>query len=117
MHRHAELKRFTNPGRFHTRPNAAPERRIQQHHIDCRIQNIRGELLEVNHDGVCREWHANLLTHTPHSIHAKHRIFEIIIAYVFDLLSEPDRSLGGPDAVWIEAKAISGKCGSKCTIA
>src|ERR1043165_654340 len=117
MHRNAELKRFTNAGRFHTCSNAAPERRIKQHHIDRCIENIRSELLEVDYDCVRRERHANLLTHAPHSVQAKHWVFQIIIANVFDLLPKPNRCLGGPHTVRIKTKPIAIERSRKRTIA
>src|SRR6185369_7310519 len=107
MHRHAELKCFTNGSCFYTRANAAPKRRIKQHDIDGCVQDIRRELFKVYDDCVGCEWHANLLAHTAHSIHTKHRIFEIVVSNVFDLLSKPDRRFSGPDAIRIEAKAIA----------
>src|ERR1700754_3255154 len=107
MHGNAELKRFTNTRCFYTRADAAPKRRVEQHHIDCCIQNISRELFEIDDDGIRRERHTDLLTHTPHSVHAKHRVFEIVVANVFDLLTKPNRSFSGPNTVWIEPEAIA----------
>src|SRR5690349_21201106 len=87
MHGHAELKRFADSRGFHTRANAAPKRRVEQYDVDRCIEHIRCELFEVYDDGVGREWHTNFLTHTAHTIHSKHGIFEIVVANVFDLLS------------------------------
>src|SRR5690349_4908694 len=104
MHGDAELKRFTNGGCFHTRANAAPESSIEQYNIDSSVQNIDCQLFEVDNNRVRGERHADLLTHAAHSVHAKHGIFEVIVAHVFDLLTKPDRGLSGPHAVRIEAK-------------
>src|SRR5215510_11578807 len=117
MHGNTELKRFTNSGCFNTRANATPERRVQQHHIDGRVENVSRQLFEIDYDGVRRERHANLFTHTPHSIQTIHGIFKIIIANVFNLLTKPDRSLRGPEGVRIKAKAIAIEYSGKCTIA
>src|ERR1043165_200885 len=116
MHRDAELKRFANCRRFHTRAHAAPERRVEQHHVDRGIQNVRRELFEVHYDGVGRERHAHFLAHAAHAVHAKHRIFEIVVAYVFDLLSKPDRRFSGPHTVRIETKPVAGQRSRECTI-
>src|SRR5215217_9578370 len=117
MHRNTELKRFTNSSCFNTRAYAAPERRIKQHHIDRRIENIRSELFEINYNRIRRQGHANFLTDAPHSVHTKHGIFKIIIANAFDLLTKPDCRLGGPHAIRIKAKAIAVECSGKRTIA
>ncbi len=116
MHRNADLKRFTNSSGFHAGANAAPERCIEQHNIDRSVANIRCQLFEIYYHGVRGEGHPNFLAHAPHSIHTKHRIFQIIVSNVFDLLPKPDCSLGGPDAIRIEAKTISVKCLSKRTV-
>ena len=94
MHRHAQLKRFADAGGFDTGPDAAPESRIQQDDINGCVQNVSGQLLKVHDDGVCRQRHADLFAHAPHSIQAKHRILEIIVSDVFDLLSKPDGCFG-----------------------
>ena len=107
MHRNTELKRLTNTGGLYARPDTAPERRIEQHHVDCRMQNISRQLFEVDDDSVCRQRHADLLTHASHTCHAKHGIFEIVVSNIVDLLAKPDRRFGGPDAIWIETKAIA----------
>src|SRR5919106_6315286 len=117
MHSHTQLKRFTNSGCFDTRANAAPERRVQQHDIDRRVANVGRELFEIDYDGVSRERHADFLAYAPHSIHTKHRIFQIIVSNVFDLLPKPDCRFGGPDAIRIKAKTISGKCAGERTVA
>src|SRR5215207_2428772 len=117
MHRNTELKRFTNSGCFNTRAYAAPERRINQHHIDRCIENVRSELFEINYNRIRRQGHANFLTDAPHPVHTKHGIFEIIIANAFNLLTKPDCRLRGPHTIRIKAKAIAVECSAKRTIA
>src|ERR1051326_3063119 len=117
MHRNTELKRLANAGSLHASTNAAPERRVQQHHVDRSIQNVCRELFEIPDDGVRRERHANLFADAAHSVHPKHWIFKIIVAKIFDLLSKPDRRFSGPDAIRIETEAIAGQGGSKRAIA
>src|ERR1044072_2057 len=107
MHGNTELKRFANGGCFHARANAAPKRRVKQHHVDRRIQNISRQLFEIDYDSVRCERYAHLFTHAPHSVQTVNGIFQVIIANVFDLLSKPDCRLRGPGGVWIEAKAIA----------
>src|SRR5690242_15721004 len=112
MHCNSELKRFTYRGCFHASAYAAPECRVKQHDVNRSVQNIRRELLEVDDNGIRRERHSHLLTYSSHAVHAKHRIFEIIVANVFNLLPKPDRRFRGPYAIWIKTKMIARqRCG------
>ncbi len=73
------------------------------------LQHVRRELLEVHDDGVRRERHAHLLARATHAVQSEDGILEIVVVQILDLLPEPDRLLGGPDAVRIEAEAVAGQ--------
>src|SRR5215211_4002379 len=111
MHRDAELERLANGGRFDAGTNPTPERRVEQDDVDGWLQHVRRELLEVHDHCVRREWHAQLLTREPHSVHAEHRIFEIVVVQILDVLAKPNRLFGRPDTVWIEPKSIAWQSG------
>ena len=91
--------------------DAAPERRVEQDHVDRGIEHVRGELLEVHDDGVGRERHAHLLAHAAHAVQAVHRILEVVVAQILDRLPEADGLLGRPDAVAVEADRVAGERG------
>ena len=77
--------------------------------VDGGLQHVRRELLEVHDDGVRRERHAHLLARAAHAVQPEHGILEIVVVQILDALPEPDRLLGGPHAVRIEAEAIAGQ--------
>src|SRR5262245_37318007 len=112
MHGNSELKCFAHSRGFYTRAYAAPKSRIEQDYIYCGVDDIGRELLEVDDDRVGGQWHSQLLAYPAHSRHSKNRVFQIIVANCFDLLSEPDRCFSRPDAVRVEAEAVTVECGS-----
>src|ERR1700752_374329 len=116
MHGHAQLKRFANSRGLNTDANATPESCIQQHYVDCRVQNICRELFEVYDNCVGGKRHTDLFSDPPHSVHAKHRIFQIIISDIFDLLSKPDRGFSRPNTIRIKTETIAIERSSKCTV-
>src|SRR6266540_3672628 len=107
MDRDPQLKRVADAGRLYALPDAAPEGRVQKNHINGSIQRIGRKLLKVDDHRVRSQRHPNFLAHATHSIHAENRIFQIVVAEILDSLAKPDGRFGGPDAVWIEAKAIA----------
>src|SRR5688500_7672642 len=107
MDRNTKLECFAHARGFHTLPDASPKRSVEQDDIDRRIQNIRRELLEIYNDRVRREWHTNFLARPTHAVKSKHRIFQVIVVDVLDLLAEPDRLFGRPGRVRIEPKRIT----------
>src|SRR5687768_6355299 len=84
MYRDAELESLANASRLHALAYPAPERGIEQNHINSCVENIRRKLFEINDDSVCSKGHSNLFTGPPHSVKAEDRIFEIVIIDIFD---------------------------------
>src|SRR5512133_1168650 len=113
----AQLECLTDRRGFDAGADAAPERRVEQHDVDGGLQHVRGQLLEVHNDSVRRQRHAQLLSRATHPVHAEHRILEVVVLQILDVLAEPDRLLGGPDAVRVETKAITGKRGGDRAVA
>ena len=89
------------------RSDPAPEGCVEQNHVHGCVEHVGCELLEVDDHRVCCQGYSHLLAHAAHSSQSKHRVFQIIVPDVLDLLAEPDARLSGPDAVWIEAEAIA----------
>src|SRR6185503_2691871 len=110
MHSHAKLEGLANARCLHALPDAAPESRVKQNHVDCRVQYVSGQLLEVDNDSIRRERHSHLLSHAAHPGHSKDRILQIIIVNALDLMAEPDRCFGRPYAIRIEAESIAVEC-------
>src|SRR3990170_7368459 len=109
MDRDAELEGVADAGGLDARTYPAPERRIEQDHIHRAIQDVRSQLLEIDDDRVGGERHAHLLARVPHAGEAEDRVFEVIVVEVFYRTPEPDRLLGRPDGVGIEAEAVAGQ--------
>src|SRR5687767_1950461 len=110
MHGNAELKSLTNTGGLNTGANSAPERGVEQDHVNGRVEHISRQLFEIDDHRVRRERNANLLSDASHSIHAKHRIFQVIVSdrtHVLDSLTKPDRRFGGPNTVRIKPKTLT----------
>src|SRR5581483_4982601 len=103
MHRDADLESLANTSRLDAWFDAAPERGVEENHVDGGIQNVRRQLFEVHDDRVRSEWNPNHLTGAAHAIETEYRIFEVIVAKIFNSLSEANGLLGGPGAVGIEA--------------
>ena len=57
--RDAKLKRLAHARRLDARADAAPERRVEQDHVDRGVEHVRRELLEVDDDCVRGERHAD----------------------------------------------------------
>src|SRR5262245_39292773 len=106
MHGHAELKRLADSRRFDARTDAAPEGRVEQNYVHRRRERVGRELLEVDDYRVGGQRHKDFLAHAAHARHSEDRIFQIVVANLFDLLAEPDRGLGRPDAVRVEAEVV-----------
>src|SRR4030095_7719843 len=101
-----QLKSLANAGRLYALPDSTPKSCVQQDHIDGSIERVCRKLLKVDDHCVRRQRHPHFLSDPAHSIHAVDRIFQVVVANIFNLLAEPDRGFGGPDAIWIEPKAI-----------
>src|SRR5262245_20490024 len=106
MHGHSELKRLADSRRFDARTDAAPEGRVEQNYVYRRVERVGGELLEVDDDRVGGQRHSDFLAHALHSGHSEDGVFQVVVANLFDLLGEPDRSLRRPDAVRVEAEVV-----------
>src|SRR5215510_11056492 len=107
MNGHSKLKGFTNTRSFDTGTNASPESRVEQNHIHSGVQHIGGELFKIHNHSVCRERHAYLFSHSSHPCHSQHRIFQIVVTQVHNLLPKLNRRLSRPHAIRIESKAVS----------
>jgi len=79
MHGNAQLKSFADSRRFHTRPNASPECRVEKNHIDCGIQHVSGELFKIDDNRVGRKRHANHLPRAAHAVKTEYRILEVVV--------------------------------------
>ncbi len=64
----AKLESLTDRGCLDARPDAAPERGIEQNHIDGRIESVGGELLEIHHYGIGGERNPDRLADAAHSV-------------------------------------------------
>src|SRR3954471_23325994 len=110
MHGDPELERFAHAGGFDARTDAAPEGGVEENHVNRAIENVGRELLEVDDDGVGGERDAEPFARVSHPRETEHWILQIVVIQVFDGAPEPDRLLGRPDGVRIEAEAVAGKC-------
>src|ERR1043166_1014166 len=73
---------------------AAPESRVEQNYINRRVERVGRELLEVDDPRIRRQRHPHLLAHAAQGVHAEGRVFEVVVAHVFDGLAAPDGLLG-----------------------
>src|SRR4029453_6146695 len=80
----ADAERFAYAGRLDARADAAPERRVEQDDIDGAELFIRGQLLEVDDDGVRRNRQRDEVLEPRELRHAPHRILEIIVFEIED---------------------------------
>ncbi len=76
----AELKRLADAGGLDAGANAAPEGGVEQNHIDGGIENIGGQLLEVDHHRVGGQRNADHLAHAAHAVQAVDGVFQIVVA-------------------------------------
>src|SRR5882724_2996315 len=109
MHRDAQLEGLADARRFDALADAAPKSRVKQNHINRGIEDVSCELLKVNDYRIRGQRHLHFLAHPSHAIHAKDGILKVIVADVFDLLTEPDGRFCGPNTIRIETKAITVK--------
>src|SRR6185436_14892467 len=107
MDRHSQLKSLADSGRLYALADATPKSCVQQDHIDGGVERVCRELLKVDYHCVRRQRHPDFLSYPAHSVQTVDRILQVVVANIFNLLPEPDRGFGGPDAIWIEAKAIT----------
>ena len=118
MHGNAQPERLADASGFHARTDAAPERRVEQDHVDRAVLHVLGELLEVDDNGVGRDRQADELLEAQHLLHPPDRIFVVVVVQVGDAFAEADRVGKRERAIRIEADAIAGagfrnraKCG------
>src|SRR5258705_13984250 len=118
MDSNAQLECLAHIRRFHALADAAPEGRIKQDHIDCRVEHVCRELLEAHHHSVSRKWHSHFLARSPHAVQSKDRILEVIVFNILNGLPEPDGLLSRPDRVWVETEtvAIERRCDGTVTL-
>src|SRR5690554_2359712 len=102
MHSHAELKGLADRGGAHTLTDATPEGRVEEDHVDGRVEDVGAELLEIDHDGVRGQRHPHLVTNTTEAVKTEDRILQVIVSDVLDVLAEPDRLFGRPHTVRVE---------------
>src|ERR1035441_1821526 len=107
----AELEGLADCGGFHTGADAAPECGVEQNHVDGGIEDIGGELLEVDHHGVGGERYAHHFAGAAHTVEAVDRILQVIVAQALDGLAEADGLFGGPYGVGVEAVGVAGEFG------
>ena len=68
MNRDAQLKSLAHRGSLHAGAHAAPKGGVEQDHIHSRVEDVGGELLEVDHDGVGGEGNAHHLAGAAHPV-------------------------------------------------
>ena len=105
----AKLEGVADARGFHARTYPAPERRVEQDHVDGAVQHVGGELLEIDDDGVRGERQAQLLAGMPHTGEAEDRILEVVVVEILNCASEPDGLLRRPDGIRIEAERVAGE--------
>src|SRR6266542_3573057 len=117
VHGDAEPHRFADAGCLDARADAAPERRVEQDHVDGARHDVGRELLEVDDDRIrCRGQRHEFLQ--PRELrHAPHRILEVVVAQVEDAAAEIDRIGERERAVRVVAEAVAGQCAGKRAIA
>ena len=116
MHGRTELEGFTNPGSFETRTNTAPKRGVQEDDVHGHVPDVRGQLLEINNDGIRGQRHGSLFPDLAHAIQPKNRIFKVIIVHSFDSASKLNPLLGGPSAIGVEAKLVIRERGGQTAV-
>src|SRR6266581_7807559 len=112
----SKLERVANARGLYARPDATPEGCVQQDYIHGRVNYICCELFKTNYHCVSRQRQAHFLAHASHPGHPEYRVFQIVVADILDLLTEPNSCFGGPDAVWVKPEAVTVKRGSKLAI-
>ena len=106
MNRNTKLKSLADTGRLYALPDPAPKSCIQQDHVNGSVQNVCRQLLEIYNHCVGRKRYPNLFACSPHSAHAKNRIFKVVVFDFFNLPAEPNCLLGRPNAVRIEPEPV-----------
>src|SRR5215212_10654997 len=79
---HAQLGRLADRGGLHAGSDATPEGGIEQDDIHGGGEDVDGQLLEVDDDGVGGEGYVHGLPHAPHTVQAPGRIFVVVVAEV-----------------------------------
>src|ERR1039457_6120445 len=102
-----ELEGLADGGGFHAGAYAAPECGVEQNHVDRGIEDIGGELFEVDHHGIGGQRHAHLFAGAAHAGEAVDRIFQVIVAQALNGLAETDGLFGGPDGIGVEAVGVA----------
>src|SRR5580700_6080652 len=101
------LQGFTHRSSLYAGTDTAPEGGIEQYDIDCRIAQVRRQLLEVDHHRVGGESDRYSRTHLPHTVQSPGRILVIVVGEISDGAAETDRLLYGEGRVWVVTEGIA----------
>src|SRR5208337_3955163 len=112
-----ELKSLANGRGLDAGTKASPESCIQKNDVHGWLEDVGGQLLEIDHHGIGRQRHPEFLAHPSHSVQAENGIFQVIVVQVFNRSAELDGLLCRPHGVWVKPQPIPGQCGSERAIA
>ena len=68
-------------------------------------------MFEIDNYGVGGERHTHHLPRAAHAVQAENRVFQVVVAKIFDSLAEADGLFHAPHAVGVEAQGVAGKRG------
>ena len=96
-------------GQPHAGPDAAPERGVEQDHVDRARRRVGCELFEVHDDRVGRERNPDEVAQRLHRRDAVDRILVVVVAQVLDRPPEVHGVVEGERAVGVVAQALAGQ--------
>ena len=74
-------------------PDAAPESGVEEHDFHRGLQEVGGQLLEVDHHRVGRQRYPDLGAVAAQAVQAERGVFVVVVAQPFDAAAEFDSTL------------------------
>ncbi len=109
----AQLERLAHARGLQSRPDAAPERRVEQDDVDGMIADVGRQLLEVRHDGVGRDRQVHELPDAAQAVHAPGWILVVVVPEVGYRAPHADRVADAVGSVGIDPEVVIRECRAK----
>src|SRR5271166_3111323 len=111
------LQGLTHRSSLYAGADTAPEGGVEQYDIDCRIAQVRRQLLEVDHHRVGGEPDRYSRTHLPHTVQSPGRILVIVVGEISNGTAKPDRFLHREGPVRVVTEGIARQRLRQCAVA
>src|SRR5690554_5729571 len=113
VHRHPQLKFFTDYPRLPCLSQSTPKGGVQQNNIHGVGSDTGCQLLKIDDYRIGCGGYTDLLPDPPHPFQSPGRVFEIVIGQILNSPSNPNSFFNTPGGVWINPEGMPWKSPSQ----